>query len=691
MQMPFESGKISKRKLVAALVLFVTYLAAVRFASVLYTEGKSSPAIIFPAAGIALAGLFLEGYGMWVVVALASLANSFIAGSIPATAVSVAVGSVVQALAGTYFLKRLNFDPRIWRLRDMALLMAVAGTVTVVSPTIGLIPAWLGGTAAAGVLVQRWFAWWLGGILSVMLLTPLIVSWISHPHVSVDKKYLAEALGAFSFLAAIDWVIFWTSHGSLAGVPLVYVMLVPLFWIALRFGNREIIAALLVTTALGLSGLAWGSVPVPPEMLGMRMLQMELFSVIIGLIFFIVSAISEERRVATARFKGYVAQLEEALEKIRSADRAKTEFIAVLAHELRNPLAPALTSLEFLELQAFSTPEKEAAALQAKRNIQNMGRLLDDLLDVSRVGQGKIKLQKEPVNIAVIIKRAMEDTRPLMGERRHELTLDIAEGLPPVMADPLRLEQVITNILNNAAKYTEPGGRISLRAGAEGERMVITVKDTGMGIPPELLPSIFEMFNQANRSASRASQGLGIGLGLVKKLMELHGGTVTAQSEGLGKGSEFTIALPLGVKLADASASPTAVSPAERSRPEEPGSGKKRILVVDDNEAAANALAKLFNRLGHDAHVAYAAREGMQKALELQPQLILLDIGLPEISGYEVAKTLRGHEGFKDTVFAAVSGYGQEEDRLRSREAGFDHHLVKPVGLDTWRDLLDEI
>src|SRR3989344_143131 len=683
--------RVSRRRLLVAVIVFAVYVLAAKAGSAFYAGGRAAPAIVFPAAGVSIAALFLEGYGLWVIITAASLFNSFLNATPVLTALGIASGSTLQALLGTYLLRRFKFDPRLWRFRDVAVMVGVAVGATIISPTTAALMSWLTGLRGAVSPVQQWISWWLGGVLGVMLITPFLISWVTHPKLRLTRRSVLEGGIAFLALAGMSWLIYWTPTNSWGGVPLIYALLGPLFWISLRFGNRETITGLLAMSVISLTGTVFGWHGDPAATLGARLFQVQLLNIILSCIFFIVSAISEERHMAEATSKSYVNQLEEAFEKLKSADQAKTEFIAILAHELRNPLAPALSSLEFLELQEFSTPEKEEAAMQAKRNIKNMSHLLDDLLDVSRISQGKIKLQKAPVKLSALAARVVQNVQLLVDSRRHKLAVDVPDDLPEVLADSLRLEQVLTNLLTNAARYTEPDGKIWLTAWEEKGKMVIKVRDTGIGITPETLPDIFEMFNQARRGASRTSEGLGIGLGLVKKLVELHGGTVVAYSEGVGKGSEFTVRLPLAAAAsAENPGAPVSAAPEKKMAHRAVKASKKRILVVDDNEAAANALVKLFNRLGHEARAAYRAQAGIDDALDFRPHIILLDIGMPEMDGYEVARKLRGYQEFEKTIIVAVSGYGQEEDRQRSREAGFDQHLVKPVDLDTWRGLLEK-
>jgi PAS domain S-box-containing protein len=359
----------------------------------------------------------------------------------------------------------------------------------------------------------------------------------------------------------------------------------------------------------------------------------------------------------------------------KESERRKDEFLAMLAHELRNPLSAisgAAQLLGNLETEA----ELEWAKDVVLRQVRHLARLIDDLLDVSRISRGKIGLRKEPIDLSPVVAGAVEAVRPLLEERKHELNVSLTNGGLRLEADPLRLEQILVNLLTNAAKYTDAGGKIALTARQEGTDVVIRVRDTGMGITPELLPRVFDLFAQGDRTMARSEGGLGIGLTLVQKLAEMHGGSVAAASEGPGRGSEFTVRLPALVGPAGRKPEPRETLPRVARR----GS---RVLVVDDNLDSARGLSRLLKLLGHDIAVAHDGEAALELARAHRPEIVLLDIGLPGMDGYEVARRLRTEECCHDALIIAVTGYGQPEDLRRSREAGFDHHLVKPVDYDT--------
>jgi signal transduction histidine kinase len=367
--------------------------------------------------------------------------------------------------------------------------------------------------------------------------------------------------------------------------------------------------------------------------------------------------------------------------ELAEADRRKDEFLAILAHELRNPLAPVANALQIMRLQAADGGATARARDMAERQVKHLARLVDDLLDVSRITRGKLQLCLQPVELAPLLAHVLEGMRPFIEACGHELSVVLPPEPVRLQADPTRLEQVLANLLNNAAKYTRPGGRIWLTAERAGAEAVLRVRDNGVGIAPEKLPRVFDLFMQADRAPDHSQGGLGIGLTLVRSLAEMHGGTVQAFSPGLGRGSEFVVRLP---------ALPQ--TPPERPEPRPVaarGAGRGlRVLVVDDNVDAAQSLAQLLALDRHEVYVAYDAPGTLESARAHPPEVVLLDIGLPGGDGYQVARRLREEVGLKDAVLVAVTGYGQEEDRRRSARAGFDHHLVKPVDVEALRDLL---
>lgn len=362
----------------------------------------------------------------------------------------------------------------------------------------------------------------------------------------------------------------------------------------------------------------------------------------------------------------------EAEEQLREADRRKDEFLAMLAHELRNPLSAIAHGIEILERPSVDEADRAWARDVVFRQVNHLARLIDDLLDVSRVSRGKIELKTQWIEATPVLRHALDTVQPLMNERKHRVDASFGPGGLEVEADPTRLEQIFVNLLTNAAKYTDPGGHIALVARRQGDHLEFTVRDNGIGISPDRLPEMFELFAQGDRSLARSEGGLGIGLTLVKALTEMHGGTLAARSDGPGLGSEFTIRLPAA---APGAAHVRDADPLARNRT----TRHRRILIVDDNIDAARGLSRLLRITGHEVEAVHTGPEGIEMARSSRPEVILLDIGLPGMDGYEVARRLRREPGFTATTIIAISGYGQDEDRRRSREAGFDHHLVKPI------------
>jgi signal transduction histidine kinase/ActR/RegA family two-component response regulator len=367
-----------------------------------------------------------------------------------------------------------------------------------------------------------------------------------------------------------------------------------------------------------------------------------------------------------------ITERKEVEEALKDADRRKDEFLAMLAHELRNPLAPITNAVHLMRRARIEDPLLQQASAMIDRQASRLARLVDDLLEVSRITTGRIQLHLERIDLGGVIERALESTRAIIEQHGHALT--VAKPSTPVWlyADAARLEQVLVNLLNNAAKYTNDGGRIEVEAHVEGRHATVSVRDTGVGIEPELLPRIFDLFTQAERTLDRSQGGLGIGLCLVQRLVTMHGGAVEARSV-LGQGSEFLVRLPTLQSEQVAHSSMSVDSSSRQTR------GSLRVLIVDDNVDAAQSLGMLLEASGHEIHLAHGGLDAIEAVRAHRPQVVLLDIGLPQIDGYEAAKRLRALYPREAITVVAMTGYGQAADRERSRAAGFDHHLVKPA------------
>jgi PAS domain S-box-containing protein len=367
---------------------------------------------------------------------------------------------------------------------------------------------------------------------------------------------------------------------------------------------------------------------------------------------------------------------------LREADRRKDEFLAILAHELRNPLAPISNSLHILRLSGELSPAMEQIRGIMERQVSQLVRLVDDLLEASRIKRDKIELRKEQVELAAVLRNAIETSRPLIDAAGHQLAITMPADVVLLDADPVRIAQVVSNLLNNAAKYTPDGGQIWLTAKEEGEEALILVRDTGIGIPLAHLSKVFDMYAQADQSLERAQGGLGVGLTLAKHLVELHGGRIEAASEGVGKGSEFIVRLPL-----PAASGPSAITSlaARRALP------VRRILIADDRRDAVFVLGKLLEKMGQTVQIVHSAAAALKMATTERPDVLISDIAMPGMDGYELARRVRQDPALADVVLVALTGHGKPEDRQRAEQAGFNFHLTKPVNWDALERLLASV
>jgi signal transduction histidine kinase/ActR/RegA family two-component response regulator len=357
---------------------------------------------------------------------------------------------------------------------------------------------------------------------------------------------------------------------------------------------------------------------------------------------------------------------------LREEDHRKTEFLALLAHELRNPLAPLRNGLQIMRLAAADPEAVDRSRTIMERQLQHLVRLVDDLLDVSRISRGKIELRKERIPLAAVVENALETCEALVKQQDAHLTVTLPEAPLYVDADKTRLAQALCNLVSNAAKYSDPGSTIWLTVTREGNQAVVSVRDNGVGIPAHMLPKVFDLFTQVDRSLEKAQGGLGVGLTIVKRLIEMHGGRVEARSEGQGMGSEFVIRLPLVLSVVNEKQQ-------QGSEPQKKQTGRHRILVVDDNVDSASSLAMMLKIMGSEVRTAHDGLEALEAAAAFRPDVNLLDIGMPKLNGYDACRRIRQQPWGKNIVIVALTGWGQDEDKKRSQEVGFDGHFVKPV------------
>ncbi len=391
------------------------------------------------------------------------------------------------------------------------------------------------------------------------------------------------------------------------------------------------------------------------------------------------SALRARRR--QFQLRDLIIAREQAAQALREADRRKDEFLATLAHELRNPLAPLRNSIHILQLTACDDPATERLCQTMERQVNHLVRLVDDLLEVSRITRGKIELRKEIVELAAVARNAIETSRPLIDSAGLQLAISLPPDRILLNGDPVRLAQIFANLLNNAAKYTDEGGQIWFTARQEDDEVLVTVRDSGIGIPEDVLPKVFDMFMQVDRATDRSQGGLGIGLTLVRSLVQLHEGTVSAYSAGPGHGSEFGVRLPIA-KIEAESKQSQLTGGVGQVLP------SRRILVVDDNADAATTLAMLLKFLGADVHIAHDGPAALAAMENYRPDVILLDIGMPGMDGFEVARRIRQKPEFDEISLIALTGWGQDDDLRRTRDAGFDHHLIKPADITALQSLL---
>jgi signal transduction histidine kinase/CheY-like chemotaxis protein len=629
--------------------------------------------LVWPPTAVALSALILRGYYLWPAITLGAFAVNLSVGANVFTAAGIAFGNTLEAVAGAYVLNQyVGFRPNLARLRDNIGLIATAFCVPVISATVGVSSVWLGNQITHEGVLPSWLAWWSGDALSVLVLAPFLLKWFSKSSFIRTTQQYTELALSNAVVFAVSLIVFCTP-----GNPFSYYIFLPLTWVAFRSGPRGTSLAILLASSVAITGTLFGLGPYAHT----GLLPLGIFIATISILFLIFTSIMEERKDAVQELGQHVHELEDALRKISSEDEAKKNFLAILAHELRNPLAAMLSSVEVLQLAGTTATQSSKLLQTIYEHVHTMRIMLDDVLDMTRVSRNKLVLKKESVPLDAVIDRSIESVQPLIRNRRHTLIITRSSTPLYVEGDPVRLEQILVNILNNAAKYTNQYGRIQITVQREGPMAMVSVRDNGIGIPKTMQKKIFEPFFQVKRG-QLATEGLGVGLPLTHQLVEMHGGTIEAKSDGEGTGSEFIVNLPLAAQeyVPTLTQRPPGVSPALQKRRPRPVKNARAILVVDDNEAAAQSLAKLLELRGHTVTIAYTGLDAVDKARQQRPDIVVLDIGLPDIDGYEVARTLRSDASFPSAIIA-LTGYGQEDDKARAYEAGFHHHLTKPVGL----------
>ncbi len=631
--------------------------------------------------GIALAVLVLRGRRLWPAIVIASFAANITSGAPALTSAGIATGDTLEAVIGATALLRVGFQPALRRLHDVASLFLLAACLsTIVSATIGVAVLCLTGVAAWSAFSNMWSTWWIGDAVSDLIGAPFIFVWVDQARREWRFDRLTEAMLLLIAMLVLSLTVF-VGHGASGSYPVHYLIFPAVIWAALRLGQHG--TATLVLGALSVTIIATlnGRGPFVSAQMDRSLLQVTLFMAVVAVTGLFLGAATAERNRAERRRSADYARLrlsEERLarqaEELAAADRRKDEFLAVLGHELRNPLAPLQNALELLALGGSDPTILARTRGLMERQLRHLVRLVDDLLDVARIRSGKIMLELERVQLTAMIANAVELARPQIDARHHRLDVRLPHEAIWIEADRTRLPQLLTNLLNNAAKYSSDGAQITISAGVASGRAEIRVSDTGIGMTPDALANIFELFAQAAGPEHAVQGGLGVGLSLARSIAELHGGTLVASSAGAGKGSEFLLRLPVAKSPSTVQTAPTRDGAAVVA---------SRILVVDDNVDAADSLGIMLTYSGHDVRVVYSGRDALTTAGEFTPDAMILDLGMPEMDGYAVARAVRSDPLLSRTRLIALSGYGQIEDRRRTAAAGFDEHLVKPVIFDT--------
>jgi signal transduction histidine kinase/ActR/RegA family two-component response regulator len=650
--------------------LAVLYFVAAKVGLLLAAVSPSATPV-WPPTGIAFAMCLVLGARVWpAIFAAAFLANITTAGSV-VTSLGIAAGNTLEALVGAYLIGRLANGPAVFdRARDIFAFVGLAALAsTTVSATIGLTTLALGGYVQWAELGSVWLTWWLGDATGNLIFAPLIVLWARNRSLQWIREQLIEAAVLLGALVLVGVGVFGRSS-TFGSFPLDFLCLPLLLWAAFRFGPRETATATVLLSAFATWGMLKDSDPWTSDFRNSALLLSQVFLATMSVTALATSVLVSERRRAEA-----VAT--EAADTAESANRAKDDFLAMLGHELRNPLGAIASAVRVLERVDNDAARAVPARAIIARQVDRLARMVDDLLDVTRVTTGKIALQRRPVDLVDGVSACLAALNAAKRLEGYELQVE-AEPVW-VDADPARLEQIVMNLLLNALKYTPPGGRIRVVTRAERDEGVLRVEDTGIGISPELMPRIFDLFVQGHREPDRAPGGMGVGLTLVRRLTDLHGGQVDVASDGSGRGSVFTVRLPLA-------AAPQVL--VESSKVSTTEAIRRRVLTIEDYADARDSLRSLLELSGHEVREAADGPTGVELALRLQPDVVLIDIGLPGLDGYGVARRIRSDPHGHLMVLAAVTGYGQPEDRRRAEEAGFDALLVKPVDPDQLTEIL---
>jgi signal transduction histidine kinase/CheY-like chemotaxis protein len=653
----------------------VLYFAAGKL-GLSFAEVNTSASAVWPPTGIALAAFLLLGSGAWPAIAVAAfLVNVTTSGSLLVSA-GIAAGNVLEGLLGAYLVQRHARGAACFeRARDV-FKFAVLGALlaTTVSATLGTLSLALGGLASWDAFGAIWVTWWLGDTAGALLVAPPILLWARQPRVEMPEGRFAETVAAF--VAVLVAAVLCFAVPAFSRYPLAFLCLPPIAWLAFRSGPREVATAIAALAVIAVftteNGLGPFTMPTRHESL----LVLHAFLATAALMMLPIAALVREHSRAMQERERAGREERRARGEAEAAIRAKDEFLAMLSHELRSPLQAIGNSVHLLEM----APSLEAGGRRAlaiiRRQSDNLTRMVNDLLDMARVMAGKMVVVREALDLEEVIRHCIAMLRD--AGRLEGRDIEVRTQSIPVNADPTRLEQMLMNLLGNALKFTPPGGAIRVISLRDGDQAVVRIEDEGIGIPPELLPRIFEPFTQGRRKPLGREGGLGVGLALVRRLAELHGGRIDAYSDGAGLGSKFVLSLPCRKEAMRGSVPAPAVGH---------GRDARRVLVIDPDAA----LHAVLEGEGYEVFQANDGRAGVEAALRVRPDAVVIDLATPGTDAYEVARALRARaaEVGARVRIVAVAGFGEFEQGPRAQAAGFDAHLEKPIDLAQLRRALD--
>ncbi|HEX4346034.1 MAG TPA: MASE1 domain-containing protein [Vicinamibacterales bacterium] len=649
-----------------------------------FAQINPSATAIWPNTGIAIAAFLLFGNGSWpAILAGAFVVNLTTAGT-AATSIGIALGNTVEGLTAAWLIEWYAGGSNVFnRASDAFRFAAIGALSTTLSATIGVATLWLGGLAAWQALGSVWLTWWLGDLAGALLVTPLVVLWFVSPLGRPRAKDAIEGTAVFSVLIALALLVFAGHWTPMPNAALEFLCLPPLVWMAFRFTPRETATALVVLSGIATWGTLRGAGPfAQTPMYGELVLQS--FMITTAAATMAMSALVADSKRASSERAHLLEAATRARAEAEDANRAKDQFLAVLGHELRNPLAAISMAVHFTKESTRATPERTTAQDIIERQTAQLARLVDDLLEASRVATGKLALNREPLDLAAVSASCVEAMRSAGRTLDHHVEFS---GEPAWLdGDATRLEQIASNLIGNALKYTPPGGRVRITVGRErasgaaSSHVVLRVTDTGIGLDPDFIPRVFDLFVQGTAGSAHAPGGLGIGLTLVKRLVELHGGDIMVVSEGRNRGATFTARFP--AIEPPAIATPAAGAPTHAAR-----ATVRRVLLVEDQEDVRQMLKAAIENLGHDVFEAANAEEAFNAVEHFTPHVAVVDIGLPVTDGYEVARRLRAIHGHSLRLIA-VTGYSNEHARAQAQTAGFDLFLIKPVNISHLAEVL---